>query len=145
MIDMSPKKSIELSREDLIKLIEERAEDVCGGKMYEVEVKIDELEEDLETSKETIQSLKQSLEQAQTDLQALGEENKQLKTLVNTLQENKELRNNSNMEQLKREVEALKKEKPTKSHAADIKKLQQGVEDLTTIREDLRYTAHNKF
>ena len=45
--NMSPKKTSELSIEDLIKLIEERAEDVCGGKMYEVEVHIDELEEDL--------------------------------------------------------------------------------------------------
>ena len=69
--------------------------DMSGRKMYEVEVKINELEEDLKTSKENIKSLKQSLEQAQIDLQALDEENKQLKTLVNTLQENKELRNNS--------------------------------------------------
>ncbi len=134
---MSSKKSSELSRDDLIKLIEERAEDVCGGKMLEVEVRIDELEEELETSKEIINNLKQSLVQAQSDLQTLNVENKQLKTLVTTLQENKDLRNNKDVMQLKKEVDVLKKEKSSKSHATDIKKLQQDFEGLTKIREEL--------
>ncbi len=129
---------MELSREDLIKLIEERAEDVCGGKMYEVEVQVYKLEEDLENSQETIKSLKQSLAQAQTDLQTLGEENKQLRTLVTTLQENKELKNINDISQLKKELDVLKKEKSSKSQAADIKKLQQDVEELTKIREELK-------
>ncbi len=76
-IDM-PKNDNELSREDLIALIEERAEDVCGGKMYEVEVKIDELEEELDASKETVKNLEQSLKQAQSDLQSLSQENNTL-------------------------------------------------------------------
>ncbi len=52
-----------------------------------VEVRIDELEEDLEASKEIIKNLKQSLKQAETDIHALSDENKHLKTLVTTLQE----------------------------------------------------------
>ncbi len=91
----------------------------------------------LQNSKETIKSLKQSLVQAQTDLKSLGEENKQLKALVTTLQENKELRNNNDISQLKKEFDALKKEKASKSHTTDIKRLQQDVEELTKIREEL--------
>ncbi len=131
-----PKKSNELSREDLIALIEERAEDVCGGKMYEVEVRIDELEEDLEASKENVKNLEQSLKQAQSDLETLSKENKQLKGLVNTLQENKELRSNNEVVQLKKEIDVLKKEKPVKSQASEIKKLRQEVEELKVIREE---------
>ncbi len=135
---MAPKDSIELNKEDLIALIEERAEDVCGGKMYEVEVKIDELEEDLEASKEIIKTLKQSLSQAESDIQSLNEENRHLKTLVNTLQENKELRTNNEVVQLKKEIEAVKKDKLTKTQVSEIKKLQQEVEELTIIKEEIK-------
>ncbi len=135
---MAPKNSIELNREDLIALIEERAEDVCGGKMYEVEVRIDELEEDLEASKEVIKTLKQSLSQAKSDLQSLNEENKHLKTLVTTLKENKDLRTNNEVMQLKKEIDVVKKDKLTKTQVSEIKKLQQEVEELTIIKEDIK-------
>ncbi len=133
-----PKTSSDLSREDLIALIEERAEDVCGGKMYEVEVKIDELEEDLKASKEIIKNLEQSLKQTQSDLQTLSDENKQLKGLVNMLQENKELRSNNELVQLKKEIDVLKKDKPVKAQAIEVKKLQQEVEELRVIREEVK-------
>ncbi len=140
----------ELSREDLIALIEERAEDVCGGKMYDVESKLYELEEDLEASKETIKNLEQSLKQAQSDLQTLSEENKQLKGLVNTLQENKELRSNNELVLLKKEIDVLKKDKPVVAkeeiakqearHNDQINKLtqeNQGLrEELQKVREE---------
>ncbi len=139
-----PKKPDELSKEDLIALIEERAEDVCGGKMYEVEVKIDELEEDLEASKLIIKNLEQSLKQTQSDLQSLSQENKQLKNLVNTLQENKELRSNNEVMQLKKEIDALKKDKPVKTQASEIKKIQQEVEELKVIREEIKVVNNCK-
>ncbi len=120
----------ELTREKLIELIEERAEDVCGGKCYEYEVRLDEVEE--ETKR-----LEEKLKQAQENIAKLSEENKGLKKLVNTLLENKELKEKTEILQLKNEIQALKNEKQQKSPAANIKKLQQEVEDLKSIKEEV--------
>ncbi len=101
-------------------------------------VKIDELEEDLEASKETIKSLKQSLSQAESDVKSLNEENKHLKTLVTMLKENKELRTNNEVVQLNREIGEVEKDKLTKTQVSEIKKLQKEVEELMIIKKEFK-------
>ncbi len=57
----------DLTRKKLIKLIEERAEDVCGGMLYDVEVRIDDLEED---NRKSIKTLKADLRKSTSEFQA---------------------------------------------------------------------------
>ena len=63
----------DLTRKKLIKLIEERAEDVCGGMLYDVEVRIDDLEED---NKKSIKTLKADLKKTTSEFEASVKEMK---------------------------------------------------------------------